>query len=75
MLFAVFRFDCGSGAGRVTTTNSILLGQWNTIEIHRNEQAGYVRLNDGPLAKGWSKVRETLRQSVGHSLYRTKKRT
>lgn len=50
------RFDCGTGMGLARTKNAVDLGKWNNLKIYRHDWNGYVKLNDGPEAKGKSKV-------------------
>ena len=50
------RFDCGTGPAQITSENQVELGQWNTLTVHRNDWNGWIQLNDGPQAKGRSKV-------------------
>ena len=57
VFFLSFRFDCGTGPAQITSENLVELGQWNTITVHRNDWNGWIQLNDGPQAKGRSKVR------------------
>jgi len=50
------RFDCGAGAGRARTDNSVLLGRWNVIHVHRHGRSGWIQINDGPRSLVRSKV-------------------
>jgi len=63
-----YRFDCGTGAGRARTDNSVLLGRWNVIHIRRHGRSGWIQLNDGPRSLVRSKVCVGGLFSVGISL-------
>jgi len=65
--YAEFRFDCGTGMAKITTSNKVELGNWNTIRVHRNDWNGWIQLNDGQQARGRSKdlySRITFRQDL-----------
>lgn len=52
----VFRFDCGTGIGAARTTNKVVIGEWNSLMIHRVDWNARMTLNDGPEVRTKSKV-------------------
>lgn len=50
------RFDFGAGMGLVRTKNTALVDRWNALRLDRTIWNVFVRLNDGPAAKGDPKV-------------------
>jgi len=59
------RFDCGTGMGMARTKNTVRVGEWNSLKVHRTDWNGYVQLNDGPEVKGKSKVNWWCCSAVG----------
>jgi len=49
-----YRYDLGSGASNLTTSEKVDLNQWNFVRITRNGQKGTLQLNEGPVVKGSS---------------------
>ena len=41
----------------VTTDNMLMLGEWNTLTVHRSGWNAWLQLNDGQQISGRSKVR------------------
>ena len=66
----MYRFDCGTGIGVITTENVAELGEWSTVTVHRKDWSATVRLNDGPEARGRSTVgaRYVTAVTAGNSL-------
>lgn len=52
-----FRFDCGSGTGKVRSTELVVLNQWNTLTVYRYRWDAWILLNNGQRILGRSKVR------------------
>lgn len=52
----LYRFDCGSGTGKVRSDETILLNQWNSITVYRHRWDAWIQLNEGNRVQGRSKV-------------------
>lgn len=57
LLFVFFRFDCGSGTGKVRSEETVILNQWNTVTIFRHRWDAWLILNQGNRVQGRSQVR------------------
>lgn len=55
-----FRFDCGSGTGKVRSTEMVVLNEWNTLTVYRYRWDAWILLNNGQRILGRSKVRPSL---------------
>lgn len=55
-LFALLRFDCGSGTGKVRSDTEVILNQWNTLIVYRYRWDAWIQLNNGQRVQGRSKV-------------------
>lgn len=53
---SIFRFDCGSGTGKVRSDTEIVLNQWNTLTVYRYRWDAWIQLNNGQRVQGRSKV-------------------
>lgn len=56
LLFQFFRFDCGSGTGKVRSEETVILNQWNTVTIYRHRWDAWLILNQGNRVQGRSQV-------------------
>lgn len=52
-----FRFDCGSGTGKVRSDTEVMLNQWNTLTVYRYRWDAWIQLNNGQRIQGRSKVK------------------
>lgn len=52
----LFRFDCGSGTGKVRSDTEVMLNQWNTLTVYRYRWDAWIQLNNGQRVQGRSKV-------------------
>lgn len=53
---SIFRFDCGSGTGKVRSDTKVTLNQWNTLTVYRYRWDAWIQLNNGQRVQGRSKV-------------------
>ncbi|KAK2845970.1 hypothetical protein Q7C36_010824 [Tachysurus vachellii] len=45
-----YRFNCGTGAGKIISDSSVVIGQWHTVTLFRDGVNGWLRLdNDTPV--------------------------
>lgn len=54
-----YRFDCGSGIGKVRSEETVVLNQWNSITVYRHRWDAWLLLNKGSRVQGRSKVKIT----------------
>ncbi|XP_035740450.1 pikachurin-like isoform X2 [Vespa mandarinia] len=52
--FIEFRFDCGSGAGTVRSTQTVKLNEWNTLSVYRHRWDAWIQLNQEKRVQGRS---------------------
>lgn len=52
----IYRFDCGSGTGKVKSQETVILNQWNSITVYRHRWDAWLLLNEGEKVQGRSKV-------------------
>lgn len=51
-----FRFDVGSGMATIRDPNPVKLGEFHTVELHRNHTLGYIVVDGGEPINGSSQV-------------------
>lgn len=59
LAFAAVRFDVGSGMATIRDPNPIKLGEFHTVELHRNHTLGYIVVDGGEPINGSSQVPPT----------------
>lgn len=55
-MFGGLRFDVGSGMATIRDPNPLKLGEFHTVELHRNHTLGYVVVDGGEPVNGSSQV-------------------
>lgn len=56
LVLYLYRFDCGSGTGKVRSDETVVLNQWNSITVFRHRWDAWIMLNQGRRVQGRSKV-------------------
>ena len=52
--FVVYRFNLGSGAAKLSSSQQITLDQWHIVTVNRTERVGFLRVDNQPLVTGQS---------------------
>lgn len=68
-IFALIRFDCGSGTGKVREEREVILNQWNTLIVYRYRWDAWIQLNNGQRVQGRSKVNVISYMYIHKNLY------
>lgn len=49
-----FLFNCGSGAGKIRSSDKVILNEWNSLTIYRYKWEGWIELNERRRKRGRS---------------------
>jgi len=52
--YVEFLFDCGSGTGKIRSTDQVNLHQWNSLTVYRFKWDAWVELNENRRIRGRS---------------------
>lgn len=70
-----FLFNCGSGAGKIRSSDKVILNEWNSLMIYRYKWEGWIELNERRRKRGRSTgifSRITFRTHIHkHTIYMT----
>ena len=55
-IIILFRYDCGTGVGVLSSRTTARMGEWNLIRILRDGNDASLQLNDAELVNGTSPV-------------------